>query len=236
MRNQHSQLNVFGPMLALATQHVEPGQSTENPADSVILLSSVSSEYDDNEQMQLSGAESLSDGAIRTQAASLVIEWAKSGETDYAALEALVVGFVNDDDDDEISDDEQSDIDDLMQAVAQFIADNTKLTVQEIEFMFEEEDDDLAIDAADGIESALKGKNVDEFITDYAAKQNLLLSAVKKVVRDGKVVTIKKRTKKRRMTPAQKAALKKARSKSNNAAARAKRKKSNRIRSKRGLK
>ena len=101
--------------------------------------------------------------------------------------------------------------------------------------MFEHEDDDLAIDAADEIEDKVKGRNLDDLISDYAAKQAMLLSATKKVIRDGKVVLIKKRTKKRRMSAKQKAALKKARLKSNTAASRAKRKKSNKLRQSKGL-
>lgn len=199
-----------------------------------LLLSSVISEYDLNEQMQLSSVATMADNQTRSMAAALAIEWAKSGETDYESLEALVVGAINDGDDD-ITDEEQEDIDELLQAVGQFIADHTGLSSDEVELMFEQEDDDLAIDAADEVERNLKRKNQSELIADYAAKQGMLLSAVKKVVRDGKVVRINKRPKKYRMTSARRAALKKIRKKSNTAAARAQREKSNRVRKNAGL-
>lgn len=227
--------NIFAPMRKLSSNQ----QSAQaEPTENTLLLSSMTAEYDADAEMQLSSVTSNADVGFRTQAASIVIEWIKSGETDYESLEAMVVGFINDDEDSELSDDEKDDIDELMQAVGQFIADHSKLTAEQVEYLFEEEDDNLAIDAADDIEAYLKGKNTDEFIADYAAKQNLLLSAVnktRKAIRDGKVVTIKKRTKKYRMTPARRLAIKAMHKKSNTAAARAKRKKSNRLRNSLGM-
>lgn len=219
------------------SSYARPAVSNSEPNNDnqELLLSSVMAEYDLNEKMQLSSVSIMADQQTRSMAAAIAIEWAKSGETDYESLEALVVGAINDDDDD-ISEDEKEDIDALLQAVGQFIADHTGLSSSEVELMFEQEDDDLAIDAADEIERNLKRKNQSELIADYAAKQGMLLSSAKKrVVRDGKVVQINKRPKKHIMTSARRAALKKIRKKSNTAAARAKRDKSNRVRNRAGL-
>lgn len=224
--------DIFSAMTLLAK---ETGQNASQEGANDLLLSSVQSQYDTDLEMQLSSASTVADITLRTQALSLVIEWIKSGENDYDALETLVANFVNDDDEPKFSEEEQGEADELLQAVAQVMADFTDLSVAKIERIFDEEDDEQAIEVADLIERKIEDRNINELIADYAAKQELLLSAVKKVVRDGKVVTVKKRVKKRRMTPAQKAALKKARSKANNSAARAKRKKSNRLRQSKGL-
>jgi hypothetical protein len=197
-----------------------------------ILLSSIS---DDDDEI-LSAMEVTADKNLRSFAASLAIEWAKSGENDYDSMEGILVGAINDTEDEgDISEDDQEDVDNLLSAVAQFILDSTDITSAQVQTFFEDEDDDLAMDIADAIMGATKGKSEDEIIANYAEKQAMLLSAVKKVVRDGKTVLIKKRTKKRRMSPAQKAALKKARLKSNTSAARANRKKSNRLRKSKGM-
>nr|AKN37079.1 baseplate or tail tube [Vibrio cyclitrophicus]AKN38212.1 hypothetical protein [Vibrio splendidus] len=224
--------DIFAAMASLAAKEPEAQVS---PEESELLLSSVQSQYDGDLEMQLSSVSKVADITLRTQALSIVIEWIKSGETDYEALETLVANFVNDDDEPSLSEEEQEEADELLQAVAQVVADFTDLSVAKVERIFEEGDDDQAIEVADLIERKIEDRNIYELIADYAAKQELLLSAVKKVVRNGKIVTIKKRTKKRRMTPAQKAALKKARKKANNSAARAKRKKSNRLRKSKGI-
>ena len=225
--------DIFAAMASLAEKEPEAQVSPEDGGE--LLLSSVQEQYDGDLEMQLSSVSKVADITLRTQALSIVIEWIKSGETDYEALETLVANFVDDDDEPNLSEEEQEEADELLQAVAQVVADFTDLSVAKVERIFEEEDDDQAIEVAAQIERKIEDRNVNELIADYASKQELLLSAVKKVVRDGKVVTIKKRTKKRRMTPAQKAALKKARKKANNSAARAKRKKSNRLRKSKGM-
>lgn len=225
--------DIFAAMASLAEKEPEAQVSPEEGSE--LLLSSVQEQYDGDLEMQLSSVSKVADITLRTQALSIVIEWIKSGETDYEALETLVANFVNDDDEPSLSEEEQEEADELLQAVAQVVADFTDLSVAKVERIFEEEDDDQAIEVAALIERKIEDRNIYELIADYAAKQELLLSAVKKVVRNGKIVTIKKRTKKRRMTPAQKAALKKARKKANSSGARAKRKKSNRLRKSKGM-
>jgi len=74
----------------------------------------------------------------------------------------------------------------------------------------------------------------DQFIANYSVRENMMLEAVRKVVRDGKVKYIKKPLRKRRMSSAQKAALKKARRKANTGAAKRARRKSMGIRKKVG--
>lgn len=226
--------NPFQPGGRLAANTFTAAQSlaVATAEEEEILLSSIS----DDDAHILSAMAVTADKNLRSFAISLAIEWAKAGEHDYDSLEGVIVGAVNDDEDEEdLDDDERAEVDELLKAVAQAFLDTTDLTEAQVQTLFEDEDDDLAMEAADKLLDAIKGKSVDEVIANYAEKQAMLLSAVKKVVRDGKTVLIKKRTKKRRMSPAQKAALKKARRKSNSAAARASRKKSNRLRKSKGM-
>jgi hypothetical protein len=221
-------VNIFTPSAALSTAFAPAPAEAEE-----ILLSSISDDDDDI----LSAMNVTADKNLRSLAISLLIEWTKAGEHDFDSLEGIIVGAINDveDDSEDLTDDERQEVDELLQAVVQALLDSTDMTVAQAQALFEDEDDDLAVMAADAMEEAIKGQSVDEVIANYAEKQAMLLSAVKKVVRGGKTVKIKKRTKKRRMSPAQKAALKKARLKSNNAASRASRKKSNRVRKSKGM-
>ena len=75
----------------------------------------------------------------------------------------------------------------------------------------------------------------DELIADFSVREAMMLEAMQKVIRDGKVKMIRKPLRKKRLSAAQKAALRKARAKSHNAAARAARKKSMRVRKSRGM-
>ncbi|QUM78795.1 hypothetical protein HWV00_21210 (plasmid) [Moritella sp. 24] len=224
-------INGVLPSSTFKKSEIEIAQAAQRKADGQpMLLSSIS---DDDESI-LSAMAVTADKNLRSFAAALVIEWAKSGEHDYDSLEALIVGAVNEDDD-ELSDDDKQEVEELINAVSQFILDITDMSAKDLQTLFEEENDTLAEKAGDAISDAIKSEPTDELIANYAEKQALLLSAVKKVVRDGKTVLIKKRTRKRRMSPAQKAALKKARKKSNSSAARANRKKSNRLRKSKGM-
>lgn len=227
-------INGVLPSSTFKKSEIEIAQAAQRKADGQpMLLSSIS---DDDESI-LSAMAVTADKNLRSFAAALVIEWAKSGEHDYDSLEALIVGAVNEneEDDDELSDDDKQEVEELINAVSQFILDMTDMSAKDLQTLFEEENDTLAEKAGDAISDAIKSEPTDELIANYAEKQALLLSAVKKVVRDGKTVLIKKRTRKRRMSPAQKAALKKARKKSNSSAARANRKKSNRLRKSKGM-
>ena len=221
---------VFASSVALHAQQIEAANA---PAEeSVLLLSSIS----DDDEAILSAMEATADKNLRSFALALAIEWAKSGELEYESLESTIVGAVNDSDDEEdLDDDEMEEVDALLQAVAQVILDFTDLSESQVQTLFEDENDDVASEAADKLLVAIKAQAVDEVIANYAEKQAMLLSAVKKVVRDGKTVLIKKRTKKHRMSPAQKAALKKAQRKAHGSAARASRKKSNRLRKSKGM-
>ena len=214
---------------ALLTAMIEKQNADNEP----LLLSNIG----DDDELILSAMIATADKNLRSLAASLAIEWSKSGELDYDALEALITGAVNDnDDDEELSDDEQDEVETLMNAVSQFILDITDMSAKDVQTLFEEENAAQAEKAGDAISEAIKGGSSDELIANYAEKQALLLSAVKKVVRNGKTVLIKKRTgRKRRMSPAQEAALKKAQKKSNSAAGRANRKKSMRLRKSKGM-
>ncbi|GAL07944.1 baseplate or tail tube [Photobacterium aphoticum] len=72
-------------------------------------------------------------------------------------------------------------------------------------------------------------------IAEFGVRETLMNEAIKKVVRDGKVVTINTNKRKRKMTAAQKAALKKARLKAHSSSAKAARKKAMKTRHSRGM-
>lgn len=197
-----------------------------------ILLSSIS---DDDDQL-LSAMSVTADKNTRSLAAAIVLQWAEAGEHDFDSLEAMLFGAIDEDGDKDLSDEEEDELDELSAAAAQFILDSTSLTAAQVKLLFDDEDDEQAIEAASLLEDLIEKGSTDELIANYAEKQAMLLSSLRKVVRDGVVVKIKKRIgRKRKMSPAQKQALKKARKKSHGAASRAKRKKSSRVRKRNGL-
>jgi len=176
------------------------------------------------------------DKNTRSLAAAIVLQWTEAGEHDFDSLEAMLFGAIDDDGDRDLSDEEEDEFEELSAAAAQFILDSTSLTADQVTSLFDNADDEQAIEAAGLLEDLIEEGSTDELIANYAEKQAMLLSSLRKVVRDGSVVKIKKRIgRKLKMSPAQKQALKKARQKSHGAAARAKRKKSLRARKRNGL-
>ena len=94
-------------------------------------------------------------------------------------------------------------------------------------------DDDAAEEIALHVAEYTDGlEDQDQYIANYSVRENMMLEATRKVVRDGKVKLIKKPLRKRRLSSAQKQALKKARRKANTGAAKRARRKSLNIRKK----
>lgn len=179
----------------------------------------------------------FSDSQLRAMAMSLVLAWVSMGDYSYPALEGGAATMADLDENEEITDDEQDEMNDLLQAVADaFVsagADPANVTA----FI-----DDESAEAGVSLGEFLSGKmeNVtqsdEELIATYATSGDIILEGTIKVIRGGKITLKKKRIGiPHKMNSLQKASLKKARSKAFTGAARAKRKKSLHIRQKMGL-
>lgn len=215
------------PALARFKKPVAPVEVTEEE-----LFSSV-----DTDEQLLSAVQETASKNQRSLAASIACEWAASGETDAESLGSMIVSSISDDDDEaDLSDEEQDDVHALMSSVSEFLVTNKALDLSAAQALFDDGCDDTANAAAKALLSSLQGKSSDEAVADFAERESFILSAVKKVIRDGKVELIKTKKRKKRMSPAQKAALKKARKKAHGSAGKAARKKSNRMRKSRGMK
>lgn len=181
-------------------------------------------------------SDDLGEKQLRANSMSAALAWLEGDEFTYESFEALVAGLADLDDDGDITEPEE----DLFNELLVMTAD--ALTVlggadANVKTFIDDENTDAGEKLAAHLNDKLSGneKSDAEIITEYAVKAKLVLDATQKVVRNGKVKLIKKRTKKRRMSPKQKAALKKARRKANNSGARRKRAKSMKQRSQRNM-
>lgn len=171
---------------------------------------------------------------MRKDASAAVIAWVEEGDTDADAFDAFAYGLAGGKDDEDLSDDEADDYNSLLGLMTDFCL---QLGVTESTCQKLIDGDDAASETAfNTIEAVLENNDGDELISDFSLREQLMLEATKKVVRDGKVVLIKTNRRKRRMTAAQKAALKKARTKAHSSSAKAARRKAMRLRKSRGMK
>ncbi len=182
--------------------------------------------------------EDFADRQVRSAAMATALAWVNEGDFGYAVLDAMVVGMVDLDGDDEVGEDEEVDYNDLLSATAEALI---RLGGSESNVAAFIEDEDDAEGEKLGKHLAAKLQSVsaadDDIINRFAMRSGeaILEAGTRKVIRDGKVVIKKKRVKKYRMTSAQRQALKKARRKANTAAAKRVRAKSMKIRKQRGL-
>ncbi len=182
--------------------------------------------------------EDFADRQIRSAGMATALTWVDEGAYGFADLDALVVGMVDIDGDEEIGEDEEADYNDLLSATTEALI---RLGGAEtnVSAFIDDEDDDAGEKLGKHLASKLEniGADDDEIITRFAMRSGeaILEAGTRKVVRDGKVVIKKKRVKKYRMTASQRQALKKARRKANTAGARRARMKSMRIRKKRNM-
>ena len=222
---------LFGVNIANAIQAAKKTEEDNTIAESLLLSS-----MDDD--IVLAALSDLSEKQIRSLAASIAIEYARSEDNTYNALEAIVIGSIDDTDDDEepeLDEEEQQEFNELLSLVGDALVAFSGKDIKMVQKALEKEDDELLDSICAEIIEKIKGESTSELVADFSVKEALLLSATKKVIRNGELKLVKTNRKKRKMTSAQKQALKKARKKSNSAAARAKRKKSNRKRAQRGL-
>lgn len=226
--------NVANDMLLASMAAAAPAASVEEVSEKQ-FLSSV------DEQTLLSAVSAKANQDDRSLAASIAVEWANDNGAELGDLYAMIYAAVaagDDSDDeelDELTPEQDEHYETLLELVGDVLISVGGASAKSVQTMLDEDSEDAALDVAEKMRSAIKETSADELIADYAVKEELLMSAMKKVVRDGKVKFIKKRVRKVRLSAAQRAGLKKARLRSNTAAAKAKRRKSNRIRTNSGL-
>jgi hypothetical protein len=210
------------------------------------------------EVMESVNMDRFADGQTRANAMGIVLTWIDEGDYSYDALESLVTGDADFDDDGDVDESDEAYYNDLWDSVANTIAymgvdaetvqdfidnENNKAGMKIGAYLSdrmdgEETDDDELITRHAVGSAVMESANLVPF-SDYrmdADADEMVLESYKKVVRGGKVTLKKKRIKRpKKMSAKQKQALKKARRKSNKGAAKRKRAKSMRTRKKRGM-
>jgi hypothetical protein len=222
---------VANDMLLASMAAAAPEKAPETVTEQM-FLSSV-----DDESL-LSAVSAKADQDNRAVAASIAIEWALDSSSELADLYALVYAAVLDDedaDDVDLSPEQDEQYDTLLDLIAETFVSIGGAPEKTVQTMLDDDNEEAALSVAEKLREATKSSSVDELVADFSVREELIASAMKKVVRNGKLTLIKKRTRKVRLSGPQRAALKKARLRANTAASKAKRRKSNRIRSRAGL-
>lgn len=188
------------------------------------------------EDSMLEAMEKIASANLRADGAAAVSAWVEDGDSDFDALDSFCFGLAGSgDDDDELSEAEAEDYNDILKAAAEFIVNVCGVSAELTTKVFAG-DDDASATVFDAVESFLAGESTSDLIAEFSVRENMMMEALKKVIRNGEVVMIRTNRRKKRMTAAQKAALKKARRKAHSAAGKAARKKSLRLRKSRGMK
>ncbi|HBN6266231.1 TPA: hypothetical protein L3N15_004213 [Vibrio parahaemolyticus] len=217
--------NTAAIIAKLSQERNQPAQVDTEIAESLFFESVT-------DDMFLEAVSKTAETNLRSNAAASVMTWIDEGDASFEELDALIYGFAAGDDE-ELDDDELEDYNAMMNYAYEFLVSNGADAAQ-VQSMEENEDASEAVFNA--VKESTKAKDDAELIADFSVRETMMLEAKKKVVRDGEVTYVKKKTKKHRQTPAQKASLKKAQKKSNTSAAKAKRRKSNRVRKSHGMK
>lgn len=179
--------------------------------------------------------EDLAEQQLRADAMGIALTFIDDGDYSSEYLEAMLMGFVDGDEDEELSDEESQQYQEL----------GTALVDAFVSLGASEENATAAVagddEAAERLGDFLAGKlednpkSDDEIIAKFAVETGMVLERVKRVIRDGQLKTIKVPVRRKRLTAAQRAALRKARKKAHTAAAKRARAKSMRKRQSRGL-
>ncbi|EGQ7810387.1 hypothetical protein I6Y99_004431 [Vibrio parahaemolyticus] len=217
--------NTAAIIAKLSQERNQPAQVDTEIAESLFFESVT-------DDMFLEAVSKTAETNLRSNAAASVMTWIDEGDASFEELDALIYGFAAGDDE-ELDDDELADYNTMMNYAYEFLVSNGA-DASQVQSMEENEDASEAVFNA--VKESTKAKDDAELIADFSVRETMMLEAKKKVVRDGEVKYVNKKTKKHRQTPAQKASLKKAQKKSNTSAAKAKRRKSNRVRKSHGMK
>ena len=186
-------------------------------------------------QMLLEAAQTAAASSLLENAADAVFSWADGDDKSFDALDGYALalaGIPEDATDDEITDAQDDLYNDVWGDFADFMI-AAGLDSDLVSSLCDDGDDDAASTIADSL-SGLGDDDRSALIFAYSSSANSAMTeAVKKVVRHGEVVLLRKRARPRRLTSAQRAALKKARMKAHTASANLSRMKSLKLRAKR---
>lgn len=217
---------VFDGFFTPAAAQAAGGGISDKPVTEKLMFESVS------DDLIVESIANTAEIPLRSNAMAAVFAFAEEGMNTAEELDLMAVGMADLDDDGEVSDAEQDDYEESLNAIADALA-TAGVDPALITKALMDGDDDAAEEISLAVADFLDGlDDQDDYIASYSVREKLMLEAVKKVVRDGKVKWIKKPLRKKRMSPAQKAALKKARKKANTGAAKRARRKSMKIRKK----
>lgn len=182
---------------------------------------------------------SFSEAQLRSYAMSLVLTWVAMGDYTYAAFQggAAEMADMDGDDETELSEEEQIELNDMLQAGADAFVSAGADPDNVASFLDDESDEAGAILGA-FLSTKMEGVTMsdEDVIAAYATSGDVILEGTIKVIRSGQLFLKKKRIGiPHKMNSLQKASLKKARSKAFTGAAKARRKKSMHLRAKRGM-
>jgi hypothetical protein len=202
-------------------------ETNDEPLAEQLMFESV------DESLITESISKTADVPMRSHAMAALMSFAEEGMNTAEELDLMAVGMADLDEDGEVTEPEQEDYEESLNAMADAM-EHVGLEPDMVESALTGDDDAaeaVALHVADLMDSL---DDQDQYIANYSVRENMMLEAVRKVVRNGKVKYIKKPLRKRRMSSAQKAALKKARRKANTGASKRARRKSMSIRKKVG--
>ena len=173
---------------------------------------------------------------LRASAMSIALAWVEDANFSFPAIDALVIGMSDLDEDGEVSEEEEDFYNELLWSLGDALV-ALGGNKGQVETFIDKEDDDAGAKLGAFLKKKLDETEDDDadIIGRFVIKGDMVFEATKKVIRNGKVVLIRKPVRKKRLSAAQRMGLKKARRKSNTGAARLARKKSMRLRKQRGI-
>lgn len=187
------------------------------------------------DDLMLEAIDKAGNQSMRADAMAVVLAWIDDGDDSAEALDLYAQALADSDEDGEIGDPEQEDYELNLTLMAEALAAlgvPTKIAVSAMEG-----DDAAAAKAYTAASDFVESSEADEddLIAEFSVREAMILEATKKVIRDGKVKTIKKPVHKKKMSSAQKQSLKKAQRKAHTASAKKARAKSMKARKSRGM-
>ncbi|WP_147822900.1 hypothetical protein [Aeromonas hydrophila] len=216
----------FGPSVAMldGVKQPDPGSMTEKAFFDGVT-----------DKQMLDAVANVALQSARADAMAMVIEWVADGDDTAEGLDIYAQALADVDEDGEVSgDEEQAAYEQALTLMAEALV-SLGVSVQ-VATDAMGGDDGAAAKAFVAAGDALDGDvDADDLISAFSVRESMMMDAVVKVIRDGKLKLIRKPLRKKRLSAAQRAALKKARMKANTAAARTARKKSMRMRKSRGM-
>lgn len=185
------------------------------------------------DDLMLEAIDKAGNQSMRADAMAVVLAFLEDGDDSAEALDLYAQALADSDEDDEIGDPEQEDYELFLTLMAEALAAlgvPSKIAVAAMEG-----DDAAAAKAYTAASDFVEDADEDDLIAEFSVREAMILEATKKVIRNGKVKTIKKPVHKKKMSSAQKQSLKKAQRKSHTASAKKARSKSMKARKSRGM-